>query len=129
MGKKAIAALVKFLERLRTAVQEAGAWKKLHNRLASRLARICKCLGIARVSLYTLRHVGMATAKSWMAPEEVAASAGHASVHTAMTHYAKRRTGWVGLRLAGRPSPASVARVRGAAQVFRPSGQTMCQWK
>ncbi|WP_127754458.1 hypothetical protein [Devosia sp. 1566] len=129
MGKKAIAALVKFVERLRTAVQEAGAWKKLHNRLASRLARICKCLGIARVSLYTLRHVGMATAKSWMAPEEVAASAGHASVHTAMTHYAKRRTGWVGLRLAGRPSPASVARVRGAAQVFRPSGQTMCQWK
>lgn len=129
MGKKAIATLVTFLDRLRTAAQEAGAWKKLHNRLASRLARVCRSLGIARVSLYTLRHVGMATAKTWMAPEEVAAAAGHASVHTAMTHFAKRRTGWVGLRLAGRPSPAIVQRVRGTARLFQPPGQDMRQWR
>lgn len=124
MGDRAIASLVMFLDRLRAAATSAGSWKTLLDRLASRLARVCKSLGIARVSLYTMRHVGMATAKSWMEPVEVAAAAGHGSVRTATSHYAKRRTGWVGLRLAGRPSPESVARVRGTAMIFRPRSPT-----
>ena len=97
-----------------------GSWKKLHDRLASRLARICKTLGIPRVSLYTLRHVGMATAKTWMAPVEVAAASGHASIRTATSHYAKCRTGWAGLRLVGKPSPRSIAQVRGTLKLFEP---------
>src|SRR5690606_24510420 len=96
-------------------------------RLAARLARVCKTLGIPRVSFYTLRHVGMATAKSWMTPLEVAAAAGHGSVRTAMSHYAKRRSGWVGLKLAGKPTAASIARVRGRPKLFRPQQPAMCQ--
>ncbi|WP_332712776.1 hypothetical protein [Pelagibacterium mangrovi] len=120
MGPRAISALRKFLHKLKEAVAAAGSWKKLHDRLASRLARVCKTLGIPRVSLYTLRHVGMATAKTWMTPAQVAAASGHASIRTATSHYAKRRTGWVGLKMAGRPSPESVAQVRGTLKLFEP---------
>lgn len=120
METRAITALEVFLTRLRATLEEAGDWTRLRDRLAARLARVCKKLKIPRVSFYTLRHVGMSTAKSWMTPLEVAAAAGHASVRTATSHYAKRRTGWVGLRLAGKPSPASIARVRGEAKFFTP---------
>lgn len=120
MEPKAIAALKTFLVRLRTALRDTGNWTRLRDRLAARLARICKRLKIARVSFYTLRHTGMATAKTWMSPVEVAAAAGHAAVRTATSHYAKRRTGWLGLKLAGKPSAASIARVRGQPKLFQP---------
>lgn len=120
MEPKAVAALKTFLVRLRNALRDTGNWTTLRDRLAARLARICTRLKIARVSFYTLRHTGMATAKSWMSPVEVAAAAGHAAVRTATSHYAKRRTGWVGLKLAGKPSSASIARVRGQPKLFRP---------
>lgn len=118
METKAIVSLGAFLKRLGEARREAGDWTRLRDRLAARLARVCKKLKIPRVSFYTLRHVGMSTAKSWMTPLEVAAAAGHGSVRTATSHYAKRRTGWVGLKLAGKPSPASIAQVRGEAKFF-----------
>lgn len=118
MGSKAIMALKVFLTKLREADAQTGCQKKVHNRLAARLARLCKALGIARVSLYTLRHVGMATAKSWMSPLEVAAAAGHATSRTATSHYARRRTGW-GLKMAGRPSPTSIAAVTDSPKAFR----------
>lgn len=118
MGMKAIATLKVFLAKLREAVLQTGCQKKVHNRLAARLARLCKAQGIARVSLYTLRHVGMATAKTWMSPIEVAAAAGHATSRTATSHYARRRTGW-GLEMAGRPSPASIAAVTDSPKAFR----------
>lgn len=120
MGVHNIANLQLFLRRLRKAATAPGGWTKLHERLASRLARACEVVDIDRVSLYTLRHVGMASAKTWMEPHEVAAAAGHGSVRTATSHYAKRRTGWRGLRLAGRPLPESIANVRGIAKCFRP---------
>ena len=120
MEPKAVVALKAFLVRLRKALRDTGSWTKLRGRLAARLARVCKRLKIARVSFYTLRHVGMATAKSWMSPVEVAAAAGHAAIRTATSHYAKRRSGWVGLKLAGRPSAASVDRVHGQPKLFRP---------
>ena len=121
MPDKAIKSLSVFLALLRSAAQQAGSMKRLLDRLSSRLARVCKHLKIRRVSLYTLRHVGMATAKIWMTPAEVAAAAGHASVVTAQTHYAKRRSGWTGLKLAGKPSEASIARVRGIERYFSPA--------
>lgn len=119
MAPKAKASLVKFLGHFAESVEASESWKKFHNRLSSRLARICAGLRIRRVSFYTLRHVGMATAKTWMTAQEVAAAAGHASVHTATSHYAKRRSGWHGLKLAGKPSVASMERVRGEVKVFR----------
>jgi hypothetical protein len=87
-------------------------FKKLWGRLASRLARVCEKVGIKRVAPYTTRHVGMANAKSWMSPAEVAASAGHKTTATATSHYARRRTGWGANveRVAG-PSPEDVEKV------------------
>jgi hypothetical protein len=111
MGPRDIARLVAFLEDLADAVRAAGSTGRLMGRLSARLARICKAQGIARTSLYTLRHVGMATAKSWMSPLEVAAAAGHASTRTASSHYAKKRRGW-GIRLGGLPTATSLAAVR-----------------
>lgn len=109
-----------FLVALKRALEHTGDWRRLRDRLAARLARVCKKLGIGRVSLYTLRHVGIATAKTWMTPIEVAASAGHGAVRTATSHYAKRRTGWIGLKLAGKPSAKSISRVRGEFRIFQP---------
>ncbi len=120
MEIKAINSLRAFLAQLREALLETEDWTALRDRLAARLARVCKKLDIPRVSLYTLRHVGMSTAKLWMTPYEVAATAGHGSVRTATSHYAKRRTGWAGLKLAGRPSVESIDRVRGEAKFFSP---------
>ncbi len=119
-----IAVLARFLDQLQRALAEAGTWKTLSDRLASRLARVCKILKVGRVCFYTLRHVGMATAKTWMEPREVAAAAGHASIRTATSHYAKRRSGWMGLKIAARPSVASIERVQGHVQIFRPKFQT-----
>lgn len=114
-----ISELRTFLELLRKAAQAAGSIKRLHNRLAARLARRCKRVGIRRVSLYTLRHVGLATAKNSMSPVEVAAAAGHASVRTAVTSYAKKRFGWK-IKWVCRPLPVSIAAVGGINKTFRP---------
>tara|TARA_A100001391_G_scaffold145276_2_gene102943 strand:- start:19771 stop:20712 length:942 start_codon:yes stop_codon:yes gene_type:complete len=123
MGADGIANLELFLRRIRKATAQAGGWESLHGRLASRLARVCKAVGVDRVSLYTLRHVGIASAKTWLEPYEVAAAAGHGSVRTATTHYAKSRTGWRGLRLAGKPLAESVDNVRGTFKRFQPTAR------
>jgi hypothetical protein len=102
-------------ELLPILTERAGSpegFKKLWGRLASRLARVCNRVGIKRVAPYTTRHAGMANAKSWMSPAEVAASAGHKSTATATSHYAKRRTGWgAKVERVARPSPEDVERV------------------
>ena len=82
------------LATLQARAAEVLSFSLLWARLASRIARACKQIGIRRVSLYTTRHVGMANAKSWMSPAQVAASAGHKTTATATSHYAKRRSGW-----------------------------------
>ena len=122
LGEALIRKLDLFLRNLRKAVDAAGGWRVLHGRLAARLARVCRTLNIKRVSLYTLRHVGMATAKLHLEAREVAAAAGHASVATTTSHYAKRRTGWRGLKVVCRPAVDSIERVRGEVRYFRPSG-------
>lgn len=123
-----IRALELYLKTFQKALSAAESWKALQDRLASRLARVCEILDIDRVSFYTLRHVGMSTAKRSMTPIEVAAAAGHASVRTAMSHYAKRRTGWrLSRAFAGKPTPDSIARVRGEPRTFRPAAPGMGQ--
>jgi integrase len=112
MPASVIDELATFLALLAEAAQTAGSPERLFDRLSARLARVCKRCGVRRVSLYTLRHVGIATAKAWMTPAEVAAAAGHASTRTASAHYAKRRHGWGDVRLAGLPTAASIQAVR-----------------
>jgi hypothetical protein len=111
-GLDGVTDLRNLLKTLSELAQTPDEFKKLWGRLASRLARVCNEVGIKRVAPYTTRHVGMANAKSWMSPAEVAASAGHKSTATATSHYAKRRTGWgAKAERVARPSPEDVERV------------------
>ena len=78
---------------LAARARETGGFQRLWARLASRIARTCKRIGIKRVALYTSRHVGIATAKAVLTPEQLAATAGHKSTATAQHHYARRKSG------------------------------------
>lgn len=72
-----------------------GSWETARDILAERLARICKRLGLVRISLYSLRHAAIA---SWKRAKfsrfEIAAMAGHISIKTASRHYAHAKHGW-----------------------------------
>jgi integrase len=66
------------------------------NALAELLARCCKTMKLRRLSLYSFRHVALATwARAGASPWEIAALAGHASPRTARRHYASARHGWI----------------------------------
>jgi hypothetical protein len=107
------------LVRLKARAAEIG-FKRLWQRMASLIARACKRIKIARVSLYTSRHQGMANAKAWMSDEQVAAAAGHKTTRTAALHYAKRRSGWGDkIRQVCPPHDADVARVISVDQKAR----------
>jgi hypothetical protein len=91
-GAAGVTDLCDLLDTSKSRAVDAGGFGQLRARLASRIGRACKQIGIKRVALYTSCHVGMANAKSWMSPVEVVASAGHRTTATATSHYAKRRT-------------------------------------
>jgi hypothetical protein len=111
-GAAGVRDLCDLLTTLTVLAAKAGGYKNLWGRLASRIARACKQVHIRRVAPYTTRHVGMANAKSWMSPAEVAASAGHKTTATATSHYAKRRTGWGDkVERVARPSAEDVEKV------------------
>lgn len=93
--------------------------KRAMGRLSARLDRACQKAGVARISLYTLRHIALASAKQVMTVAEVAAFAGHAADRTAGQHYAKRRSGWRLKQRPGRPSFDTVGRVRITAKTTR----------
>ncbi|WGS18634.1 MULTISPECIES: hypothetical protein [unclassified Bradyrhizobium] len=119
-GGKGVSDLSKLLVFLRKRAQGAESFRHLWGSLASRIARACKEIGIKRVSPYSTRHIGMANAKSWMSPEEVAATAGHKTTATATAHYAKRRTGWRTKPLGvARPMAEDVAKVIRSPKVRR----------
>lgn len=107
--------------RLGTAAEAAGGWPKLWSRIASRIARACRVLAIRRIALYTTRHIALATAKQIMVSVEVAALAGHASDRTAMTHYARRRTGFAAHITCASPVPGLSALVRQPPRTVRQS--------
>jgi hypothetical protein len=111
-GADGVMDLCDLLVTLSARAAAAGGYGRLWARLASRIARACEHIEIKRVALYTTRHVGMANAKSWMSPAEVAASAGHKTTATATSHYAKRRTGWGSkAKRVARPSAEDVEKV------------------
>lgn len=111
-GADGIVNLSALLATLKKRAKDAQSFRKLWAKLASRIARACRDIRIKRVAPYSTRHVGMATAKTWMSPEQVAASAGHKTTATATAHYARRQTGWrnKGSRLV-HPMPEEVNRV------------------
>ena len=111
-GPEGVRDLADLLVTLRNRAAKAKSIDHLWGSLASRIARACEQIGIKRVAPYTTRHVGMANAKNWMSPEEVAAAAGHKTTATATAHYAKRRTGWrIRPRGIARPSAEDVEKV------------------
>lgn len=84
-----------------------GDWRKLRGALAERLARACKACGVRRLSLYSFRHIAIATWKAaGMDKAMIAALAGHAVTDT-QTTYAPRKSGWK-LRATVTPEPALV---------------------
>lgn len=102
----------------RLPVEETGR-RRAFGRLAARLNRACRRAGVARISLYTPRHIALSSAKRVMTPAEVAALAGHAVDRTAAQHYAKRRTGWRRKAIPARPTGDTVARVRVSGRIRR----------
>ena len=119
-GHHLVRDLAALLVVLKDRASKAKSLKHLWGSLAARIARACKKIHIKRVSLYTMRHVGVANAKCRMSPEEVSALAGHKTTATATTHYAKRRTGWrIQLSGVARPSAEDVAKVVRSEKVSR----------
>jgi hypothetical protein len=111
-GDDGVTDLCNLLVTLSTRAAAAGGYGRIWARLASRIARACEHVEIKRIAPYSTRHVGMANAKSWMSPAEVAASAGHKTTATATSHYAKRRTGWgLEAKRVARPSAEDVEKV------------------
>jgi integrase len=120
--QQAILGLANFLGELRKAERQAGCWQRFHERMAKALTRACKKLRIDPISLYTLRHCAIATAKRYLSIQEVAAFAGHSSGRTAQKSYAKRRAGWRIRAVLVRPTAETVALVRPSVNgSFRPS--------
>ncbi len=119
-----IADMAQFLEDFRRAADSAGCWQRFHERLAKHLERVCRRLGIAKVSLYTLRHCAIATAKNSHSAREVAAHAGQKSEETAKRAYAKKSAGWVLPSPMVVPSVEIVARVKASPKSrFQPGQQ------
>jgi len=107
-------ALAILAEHFPDVVREAGSYKPLLKRLAERLARACEAAGIRRLSLYSFRHVALATWKAaGLSRAEIAALAGHVSETTQSRSYAPARHGWdLGGGLAA-PDPALVKIIAG----------------
>jgi len=110
--KSQVKGLTRLLSTLNSRAIAAGGYRLLWARLAARVARACAKLRIKRISLYTTRHIGMATAKGQMTAKQVAASAGHKKTVTAASHYAKKRSGWhLKAPRVARPHPDDVKKV------------------
>lgn len=98
---------------VKALVDKHGSWKKVHAILAERLARICRRLRLVRISLYSLRHVAIATWKrKKLSRVEIAAMAGHISVKTASRHYAPSRHGWDPQTVCIKGDPQTISVVR-----------------
>jgi integrase len=106
-----------FINELNALTSSVDDLSTIYNRFAKALAAAGDACKIRRISLYTLRHQALATAKAMMTPEEVAALAGHGSVNTAAAHYGRRRSGW-NVKPAIAVSKAQVALVRGEFREF-----------
>lgn len=74
------------------AVKSAGSWRKVNQRLASRLARICDAKKLRRLCLYAYRGTACARYKdAGLSPAEIAALMGHAVDTTSFRSYPRAR--------------------------------------
>lgn len=110
LGEPFVDKLRQFLDDLEHEIREVG-WPRLYRRIAKRLYRICKALKVRPICLYSIRHQALANGKTALDRVDVAALAGHVSVRTAATHYARRRSGWC-VSVVLLPTPATRAAVR-----------------
>ena len=88
--KKGIALMLDLIDHDLTK-PEFAAWQKV---IASQMRRACKRIGIRRLSLYSFRHVAIASwAAAGLSPEEIMKLCGHLSIRTAHTYYARAEKG------------------------------------
>ena len=98
------------------ANERGGRWK-FRDLVKKRIVRACDKLGIRPVSLYTLRHVAIASMKKCgLTPEQIAVIVNHAATRTATERYGKARTGTRRAKKLFRIEPALLARVRKTAR-------------
>ena len=77
---------------LSDAVKEAGNWRRVNQRLGSRLARLCKDNNIRRLCLYAFRGTACARYKdAGFSPAEIAALMGQAVDTTSFYNYPQAR--------------------------------------
>ncbi|MBM1173019.1 hypothetical protein [Microvirga arabica] len=109
LPSKVIEAAAVFAQCIRLSVAQFKDFEHWRNAIAELLARCCKALALRRLSLYSLRHVALATwARAGLSPWEIAALAGHASLNSAR-HYAGARHGWTASDGTADADPARVA--------------------
>lgn len=71
------------------------SYKAWSNAVRQSLGRGCERIGIRLLSLYSFRHVALASwERAGFSAAEIAALAGHKSLATARTHYARKVVGW-----------------------------------
>lgn len=99
MSAEEFAGLERFLADLARLADAYGSFEKMQKAIARRLTRVCKLAGVRPIAPTTLRHAGMAIAKTAESPEVVAYLAGHISLQTAGRHYGKKRTAIPGMKL------------------------------
>jgi integrase len=129
MPELLVQAIAELLARIRSLVAEYGSMERLCRILAERLARVCKRLGLVRFSLYSCRHVAIATWKrAGFTPIEIAALAGHISTATAWRHYARGKHGWPPERVCVRPDQATIAIIQNYMRA-RPGGRLPDPWE
>jgi hypothetical protein len=98
------------IEAMGALAEKSASWKNTLRVLGERLARTCSRLCIARWSLYTIRHVAIATWKrAGLKAAEIAALCGHRSTRTARLHYTGSRHGWAANYACVRPNEELVA--------------------
>jgi integrase len=101
------------LTTMKLLVAVYGSVERVCKILAERLARVCKRLGLQRISLYALRHVAIATWKrAGLNPVQIAALAGHISTNTAWRSYAHGRHGWCPNKICVAPGMTTIERVK-----------------
>lgn len=117
MSRPQLEGIDAFLAALRTRADAKGSWASFHRWLARQLRAACIRAGIAPLAPYSLRHLGMASAKKLFDAQTVAYLAGHACDRTASSHYAPARSGLKGVRavIAARPENVALVRVTGRA--------------
>jgi integrase len=93
---KVIEAAAVFARSVPKSISDFKDFAHWRNALAELLARCCNKIKLRRLSLYSFRHVALATwARAGASPWEIAALAGHASPRTARRNYAGARHGWL----------------------------------